>query len=201
MKKIFALAMAIVSMAAVMTSCNNDDAEFIEQPAPVAAADTQAKQDREVFVEFYLPTTDVQLEMMDMAINYTIGGETTTITPAEMTEIEFNFTDFPKDNEDMGTPKMLKYRVAGNYTFDQLNDATAERTATWNEDGLAKYQDQKVNLFSYFHIHLAYVDQPQSNPSYTGNGILGGATVDDPGFKDGIMVIMERNGKKQGILY
>ena len=37
MKKIFAFTMAVVAMASVMTSCNNDEADFIEQKAPVAA--------------------------------------------------------------------------------------------------------------------------------------------------------------------
>ena len=76
MKKIFAFAMAIVSMAAVMTSCNNDEADFIEQPAPVAPK----VQDEVVNTDFdgtlYFCAYDEQFDYINCEYEVTVGGET-----------------------------------------------------------------------------------------------------------------------------
>jgi len=175
MKKIFALAIALVSMAVSMTSCGNDNDMVKElDPANNPAADQQKQEDikkeTESVVEFYLPVTNVQLEMMDMAITYTIDGQSTTIKPEDMTEVAFP-EYFVVVKEGVGEPKLLKYIVAGKFTDAQLKNATYERSVNWKEEGLAKYQNEKVNIF------INYFCQVVSDDTDTVNQKLGFAYI------------------------
>ena len=86
MKKIFAFAMAIVSMAAVMTSCSNDDTDFIEKQAPVARNQEQTKQEQapeennKFDGNIYFCAYPEQIEAMNVAYEVsTEGGNTATI--------------------------------------------------------------------------------------------------------------------------
>ena len=152
MKKIFAFAIALVSMAAVMTSCNNDEADYVMQPAQNTYTNnsnngnTQSAEDlTEQVVEIFLPVTDVQLEVMDIEISFSMPDRTTTITPEQMTEVEFPAR--VPDNDAVGTAKLLKFRVPGTFTMAELKKAAMGRTAKVNEEGVAKYQDQSINMF------------------------------------------------------
>ncbi len=156
MKKIFALAIALVSMAAVMTSCNNDDNDYIMQPAPapVTVAQQEHVKNIEATVDFMLPVTDVQLEMMDIELRYTISGKTYTVTTDQMTEAETRMAE--SESRGVGKAKMLTYRVPGTFYKEELEGATVEYTVQRNEEGMAKYQDQIVNAYAGFESVVTY---------------------------------------------
>ena len=86
MKKIFALAM--VSMAAVMTSCGNDDADFIEQkapaPAPVSISITEksfdeSKPDPEFDGNIYFAAFEQQNDYINSEYTIQVGSESETV--------------------------------------------------------------------------------------------------------------------------
>ena len=158
MKKIFAFAIALVSMAAVMTSCNNDDADYIMQPAPapVATIHNQAAKETKTTIDLMLPVTDVQLEMMSIELHYTICGKTYTVTTDQMTEAETRMPD--TESRGVGKAKMLTYHVPGSFYKEELEDATAEYTIQRNEEGIAKYQGQFVNLYAGFQCNTTSSD-------------------------------------------
>ena len=81
MKKFFAFAIAIVAMAASMVSCNNDNAEFIEQPKPVAGQ----QQEREMMdIDFVVAVTAVQQEYFNESYVVEFGGKQYTIALSDM---------------------------------------------------------------------------------------------------------------------
>ncbi len=81
MKKIFAFAIALVSMAVSMVSCNNDDAEFIEQPMPVAVEQQEAKM---MDIDFVVAVTAVQQDYFDESYVIEFGGKQITIALSDM---------------------------------------------------------------------------------------------------------------------
>ena len=88
MKKIFAFAMAIVSMAAVMTSCSTDNADFIEQKAPAPTAvsistTTTSFDESKALPEFdgniYFGAFEHQNEYISSIYTVQVGDHTETI--------------------------------------------------------------------------------------------------------------------------
>jgi len=82
MKKIFAFAIALVSMAVSMTSCGNDDADFIERKAPKreqhsdkGSKDVDAKFDGKL----YFAVTNDQLTYFNNEYKVQVGDETLTV--------------------------------------------------------------------------------------------------------------------------
>ncbi len=86
MKKIFAFAIALVSMAAVMTSCNNDDADYIMQPAPSAPA-PQPNEDIEEFDgNVYFVASTSQLEIFNNTYTVKVGAESFEVNLEDLQE-------------------------------------------------------------------------------------------------------------------
>ena len=81
MKKFFAFAIALVAMATSMVSCNNDNAEFIEQPKPVAGQ----QQEREMIdIDFVVAVTAVQQDYFNESYVVEFGGNQYTIALSDM---------------------------------------------------------------------------------------------------------------------
>ena len=193
MKKIFAFAIALVSMAAVMTSCNNDDNDYIMQPAP--AAQQESAKDVEATVNFMLPVTDVQLEMMDIEIRYTIGGKTYTVTTDEM---EKGSLDNPtEDLRGVGNSMLLTYSVPATFTVEELKDATVEYSIERKEEGVAKYQDQLIHVYEGFvcKVKTKYGDQIVGGYSF-----LGEVNISDPHNADHLFDNIQLMGTKTNII-
>ena len=99
MKKIFALAAALVSMSAVMTSCgNNGEANDIMTPRPQAPAATdntntnsgnaEAAKAQARTLKVYVPVLDGQQNFIDEAFVLTVDGKTYNFKTSELTESE-----------------------------------------------------------------------------------------------------------------
>ena len=76
-------------MAAVMTSCNNDDADYIMQPAPVApsAPAAQPKEDIDQFDGIlYFAATPMQLEMFNNKYTVYVGSESFEVNLEDLQE-------------------------------------------------------------------------------------------------------------------
>lgn len=88
MKKIFALAIAFVSMVAAMTSCQQDDnTDFIQQSAPqkeVYNEPISSKFDGNI----YFAATADQLQYCNNNYKVTIGEETKQISISDMTVVD-----------------------------------------------------------------------------------------------------------------
>ena len=80
MKKFFAMAMAVVAMAVSMVSCNNDDAEFIEQPAPAAVQQETKMMD----LDFVVAVTPAQQTYFDESYEIEFGGDLYTVALSDM---------------------------------------------------------------------------------------------------------------------
>ena len=84
MKKIFALAIALVSMAAVMTSCNNDDADYIMQPAPANTTVQNVDAQEMMDVSLVVAVTPEQKTYYDDIYTVQTPGQTQTVLVSEM---------------------------------------------------------------------------------------------------------------------
>ena len=82
MKKIFALAIALVSMAAVMTSCNNDDADYIMQSAP---AETTVEKEEMKEISLLVAVAPEQKNYFDEIYTIQTPGQTQTVMVSQMT--------------------------------------------------------------------------------------------------------------------
>ena len=200
MKKIFAFAIAIVAMATSMVSCNNDNTDFIEQPNPNQAVNTTVKKTVEDpvvegSVSFDLPVTDVQLEMMDIAIRYTIGGKTYTVTTDEMEK--GRIADPKADLQGVGTGILLTYNVPGTFTIDELKDATVECVIQRKEEGIAKYKDQLINVYTGLicNVKMNYGLQTAGKTD-----LLGDVNISDPANEDYLFDTLQFLGGKIKIL-
>ncbi len=197
MKKIFALAIALVSMAAVMTSCNNDDNDYIMQPAPApgAVAQQEPVTDIEATVDFMLPVTDVQLEMMDIELRYTICGKTYTVTADQMVKSSFaNPTD---DLRGVGNGMLLTYSIPSTFTTDELKDATVECIFERKEEGMAKYQDQLIHVYVGFVCNVNTIRGAQTAGHYD---FLGDVNISDPENANYLFETFQMMGSKINIL-
>ena len=126
MKKFFAFAMAIVSMAAVMTSCSNDEADFVAQKAPVAPT-TQTtthvtpkadKVENEVINEtfdgtLYISATTQQLDLFDNVYTISAGGQTFEVNVADLQETTYQ----PERTAEMMAAYRAKYTDGELKTF------------------------------------------------------------------------------------
>jgi len=83
MKKFFALAIALVSMAVSMTSCHHHDTDFIEQKAPVANQQTEVK--KAIDLEFVVMVSPEQMNYMDESYVLEVGSQQMTVKVADMT--------------------------------------------------------------------------------------------------------------------
>jgi len=110
MKKIFAFAIALVSMAAAMTSCNNDNDDFVAQKAPVAPKQEQTVNDSYSELKLYFPMLASQSEYIDeeVTVETVFGKETVCVYDLQ------NATDVPDGlKEAIESNKKL----AGQYTY------------------------------------------------------------------------------------
>lgn len=82
MKKIFAFAIAIVAMATSMVSCNNDNADFIEQPAPVVVQQRQAREMMDI--DFVVAVTPAQQACFNESYVIEYGGRQYNIAVSDM---------------------------------------------------------------------------------------------------------------------
>ena len=75
MKKIFAFAIALVSMAAVMTSCNNDETDYIMQPTPRYDSYDAAPKKIEFDGNIYIAATADQQQYVNSILTVIVDGE------------------------------------------------------------------------------------------------------------------------------
>jgi len=87
MKKIFALAIALVSMAVSMTSCGNDDADFIERKAPKQEQSSNNGSE-DINTEFdgklYFAAYKSQFENVNNIYTVQVGGETMQVNVEDL---------------------------------------------------------------------------------------------------------------------
>jgi len=103
MKKIFAFAAAIVAMASVMTSCGNDNLDYIEQKVPTVTEQEQQSQPAKSVAQdnkendaestksektfdgkIFFTASQSQLEYFNNIYNVTVGDETVEVNVAEL---------------------------------------------------------------------------------------------------------------------
>ena len=146
-------------------------------------------------MSFDLPVTDVQLEMMDIAIRYTINGKTYTVTTDEMEK--GRIADPKADLQGVGTGMLLTYNVPGTFTIDELKDATVECVIQRKEEGIAKYKDQLVNLYAGF------IRNFKTNYDLQAAGktdLLGDVNISDPNNLDVLFENLQYYDGKTNIL-
>ena len=153
MKKFFTFALAMFSMVAMMSSCDNDDDVIKEDPEP----------EPEVVVKYNIclvaPLTDVQLEFMDLAINFTIADISATITPAKMETTSFPLIDeVIKNCNGVGKPSYYIYNIPGEYTEEEVLNGTVEYVATAKPEGITKYINGNFNCFGRSRTFVKAVD-------------------------------------------
>lgn len=133
------------SMVAILSSCSksDDDAEVIPEPEP--------QPELKYCVRLVAPLTDVQLELMDLTIKYTLDTQTATIPLAKMQKISLPLTEafFSKNVPNtVGQPIVYCVDIPGEYTAEELSKGSVEYIATAKPEGVAKYATQShFNLF------------------------------------------------------
>ena len=80
--------MAIVSMAAVMTSCSNDEADFVAQKAPVANTQNEVKSATDI--NLVVAVSPEQMNYYDETYVVSIGSREMNIKFADMTPVTDN---------------------------------------------------------------------------------------------------------------
>lgn len=150
MRKFYTLAMAMLTMAAVMISCSSDDGAEEKTPEP---------EPEPVIVKynlsFLMPATDQQLEVMDLSLNFTIDDKPTSLTPDKMQTVSCPKVEAECKNLGMkATPIFFTYDVPGEFTVEQLKNGTIERIAKRNEEGLAKYMNDTLYWFPDVHASV-----------------------------------------------
>lgn len=83
MKKFFAFAIAIVAMATSMVSCNNDNTDFIQQPAPAAQTHNNPAAD----INLVVAVTPAQINYLDETYVVSVGGNEQTVKVSDMAPI------------------------------------------------------------------------------------------------------------------
>lgn len=137
--------MAMFSMVAIMSSCSKseDDAEVIPEPEP--------QPELKYCVRLVAPLTDIQLELMDLTIKYTLDTQTATIPLDKMQKISLPLTEafFSKNVPNtVGQPIVYCVDIPGEYTAEELSKGSVEYIATAKPEGVAKYATQShFNLF------------------------------------------------------
>lgn len=157
MKKFFTLAMAMLSMVAILASCSKSD-DVTDEPVPAPEPEPEVLYN----VRLVAPLTDVQLEMMDLTINVTeAGGLSLSITPAKMNKLPL--TEFDKyfnelDITSVGKPTIYYVDLAGDFTAEELLQGTVEYVATGKKEGIAKYVKGDFNFFGRARTFVKTVD-------------------------------------------
>ena len=77
------MAIALVAMATSMVSCNNDDADFIEQQAPAATA-AKADVRKSSDLNFLVAIAPGQMDYYDEEYTISVNGELQTVKVADM---------------------------------------------------------------------------------------------------------------------
>lgn len=141
--------MAMLSMVAMMASCGSDDVEEKKpepEPEPVIA---------KYNLSFVMAATDQQLEVMDLTLNYTIDGKTTSLTPDKMQKVSCPNVEAACKTVGMkAKPLFFTYDVSGEFTVEQLGNGTIERLTKRNEAGLAKYKNDTLDWFPSVHAKI-----------------------------------------------
>ena len=126
MKKIFAFAIALVAMATSMVSCNNDNAEFIEQKAPTSATVQKENTQEMKDVCLLVAVAPEQKNYYDEIYIVQMPGETQTVMVSEMEPATKEqiaafaaVTELNDAFKEIGAPAQLEY-----YSF-KLNKANA----------------------------------------------------------------------------
>jgi len=83
MKKIFAFAIALVSMASVMTSCNNDNDDFVEQKAPKQEQSSKV-ENSEFDGKLYFAAYESQFENVNTIYTVQVGSETMQVNVEDL---------------------------------------------------------------------------------------------------------------------
>lgn len=143
MKKIYyILALAMVG-AMSFTSCSKEEPENpAEEPEP--------QEEVKYNVRLVAPLTDVQLEIMDLTVNYTVGDLTGSSTPAKMQTLSLPMTEaiFSQTAPNSaGKPTVYFIDLPGEYTEEELLNGTVEYVATGKKEGIAKYVNGDFNMY------------------------------------------------------
>ena len=118
MKKIFAFAIALVSMAVSMTSCNNDEADFIEQPAPKSEVHNTPKEEK-FDGNIYLAATADQLQYFNNEFTISVNGKAEQVNINELpttTNVPSMILEHLPANQPM--PTFFVYRIPANTKGD-----------------------------------------------------------------------------------
>lgn len=156
MKKFFTLAMAMFSMLAIISSCSKsaDDSDDNDPPAP------DPQEEVKYNVRLVAPLTDVQLEIMDIAITYTIEGVSGTSTPAKMETISLPKTEaIFEGRTSVGKPTVYCIDLPDEYTAKELINGTVEYVATGKKEGIDKYINGNFNIFGRARTFVKPVDE------------------------------------------
>ena len=156
MKKILTIAMAMFSMVAILSSCSKSEDDNKEIPEPEPQPEKVVKYN----VRVITPLTDVQREIMDLSINYTLGGISATITPDKMQTMSLPIVEEPfKEATAVGKPTSYYYDLPDEYTLQELLDGTIEYVATGKPEGIAKYINSTFTFFSSPGTFIKPVDE------------------------------------------
>lgn len=154
MKKFFALAMAMCSMLAMMSSCSKDDAkEDDPEPEPVEV---------KLVVTLAAALTDVQQEFMDLDINYTIDETSASITPGKMKTMPCPMIEkFFETSTGKGKPTLYVYEIPGEFTAEQVLNGTVEFVVTDKKEGIDKYMNTTFNCFGRSRVFIKVVGEEE----------------------------------------
>jgi len=130
MKKFFAFAIALVSMAAAMTSCNNDNDDFVAQKAPVVQ---QTVVKEAVDLDFVVVVSPEQTNYMDETYVVEMGGQQKTVKVANMTQADANMAQklaksLESDFNVLGSNKVLFYT----YSLGQIKPNETAKVVSYN---------------------------------------------------------------------
>ena len=136
--------MAMFSMVAIMSSCSksDDDAEVIPEPEP--------QPELKYCVRLVAPLTDVQLELMDLTIKYTLDTQSATIPLDKMQKISLPLTEaylVDKAPNSVGKTTVYCIDIPGEYTEEELSKGSVEYIATGKKENYAKYVNVLFNFF------------------------------------------------------
>lgn len=145
------------SMAA-MISCSKSDDAIDDDKTPEPEPPVELLYN----VRLIAPVTDVQLEMMDLEINYTIESNSSTFTPNRMKTLSLPKTEncfIEAGLTSAGKPIIYYVDLPGEYTQVELLNGTIEYVAKGKKDGIAKYVNSSFNIFGRARTFVKTVDE------------------------------------------
>lgn len=160
--------MAIVAMAVSMVSCNNDNADFIEQPAPVAVQQQQAREMMDI--DFVVAVTPAQQEYFNESYVIEFGGHQYNIALSDMkpaTAVQIEAYSSPKQVADATEIGEIKYYA---FTLGQTNVCKGGKILSHNVEVKADHPTGKayfmMNATSF--IVNGHVTEDQSGSDAVG---------------------------------